>query len=146
MLYCRSINLLLHENEVGVALKYAREKLAIADYLFGMKLLNNTPSQETLFSLATECVFAGKLIGLKALEQDGFNVRTAQKHTAISQRLLFATGCHGKTVNLLEQKHGYLKEWVVLITKGRGWQNEEEREYAYQIVREARLKEENNKK
>lgn len=146
VLYCRQVNMPLRENNIKIALEYAREKLAVEDYLFGKKILNDTLSQDALFSLAIDCVLAGKLIGLKALEQDGFNVRVAQKHSAISQKLLLATGRHEKTVTLLEQKYGYLREWVELITKGRGWQNEEEREYAYKILREAQEKEENNKK
>lgn len=146
LLYGRAVGRTVYKSEIKTCLNFAKEKLAVADYLFGIKMLNASLTEERMFSLANDCVVSGKLIGLKALEQHGFRVRPAQKHTTISQKLIIVTGGGGRTPNFLEQKYGYLKEWVDIITKGRGWQNEEEREYAYKILHEAALKDKNPNK
>lgn len=127
-------------NSINIATTLAREKLAVADFLFGMEVLGGIVSNETLFTLASDCVLAGNLLGLKALEEHGFKVTAAQQHTAISQKLLIVTGVGSQTPNYLEQQYGYLSEWVKLISGGRGWRNEEEREYAYSVLREAEQK------
>ena len=134
------VNEKLSLNDIKTATTFAREKLAVADFLFGMKVLGGIVSNETLFTLASDCVLAGNLLGLKALEDHGFKISAAQQHTAISQKLLIVTGVGSQTPNYLEQQHGYLSEWVKLISGGRGWRNEGEREYAYSILREAKQK------
>lgn len=123
-------------NSINIATTLAREKLAVADFLFGMEVLGGIVSNETLFTLASDCVLAGNLLGLKQLEQSGFVVGEAQKHTAINCKLYTTS-----RPNLLEQRYpGYLAEWIEILTRRGVWRNEEEREYAYSILREAKQK------
>lgn len=122
--------------DIEQALFFAYEKLAIADFLFGKKMLGRTVSNETLSALASGCVLAGNLLGLKQLEQSGFVVGDAQKHTAINCKLYTTS-----RPNLLEQRHpGYLAEWIEILTRRGAWRNEEEREYAYSILHKAKQK------
>ena len=130
------VNEKLSLNDIKTATTFAREKLAVADFLFGMKVLGGIVSNETLFTLASDCVLAGNLLGLKQLEQSGFVVGEAQKHTAINCKLYTTS-----RPNLLEQRYpGYLAEWIEILTRRGVWRNEEEREYAYSILREAKQK------
>lgn len=138
--YAKTLERPICERRIRVAMSYAQENLAVADYLAGARAINSTINQEKLFSLAATCIFSGKLLGLKALQEYGFKISVEQQHTAISQKLLNATGVRGTNPNLLRQKYGYLSEWINIISQGRGWQNSEELEYAREILREAKDK------